>query len=294
MGACCWSFALSSNLSSPTPSSSKKTDLKHPRSKHCHLTDYILVHKRDFNDVIHTKVMLNAECYTDHRLVCCKLRLHFKPKPRKGGLNKKKFNLNKLQSAEVKADFQAGQQSKFENRNCPEDTSETLWDQLKSAILQTSEELLGFTTKKNKDWFDENNQEIQELLAKKRLSYQAHLAQLLYPVRRAAFHLICSILQHKLQEIQNEWWTNHAKRTQQYADLGDYGGFYKALKTVYGPTHQVQSPLCSADGQVLFSDKASIQSRWSEHFQYLFSADHVVQDPVVLHISPQPFKLWKK
>ena len=44
-----------------------------------------------------------------------------------------------------------------------------------------------------------------------------------------------------------------AKRTQQYADLGDYRGFYKALKTVYGPTHRVQSPLRSADGQVILS-----------------------------------------
>ena len=74
----------------------------------------------------------------------------------------KKFNRNKLQSAEVKADFQAGLQSKFEHSDWPEDPSlETLWDQLKSAILQTSEEVLGFTTKKNKDQFDENNQEIE-------------------------------------------------------------------------------------------------------------------------------------
>ena len=53
------------------------------------------------------------------------------------------------------------------------DTSEILWDQLKSAILQISEEVLGFTTE-NKDWFDENSQEIQEMQAKKRSSHQAH------------------------------------------------------------------------------------------------------------------------
>ena len=79
-----------------------KTIWMHPQSKHWHLIDYILVHK---HEIIHAKVMLSTECYTDHRLVLCKLRLHFKPKPRKGGLPKKKFNLNKLQSAEMKADF---------------------------------------------------------------------------------------------------------------------------------------------------------------------------------------------
>ena len=124
------------------------------------------MHKRDLKDVNHTKVMPSAECHTDHCLVRSKRKLHFKPKPRKGVPHKKKFNLNKLHSAEVKADFQVGLQSKFENSDSSEDTSpETLRDQLKSAILQTSEEVLGFTTRKNKDWFDENNQEIQELLA---------------------------------------------------------------------------------------------------------------------------------
>ena len=182
-----------------------KTTGMHPWSKHWHLIDYVLAHKRDFKDVIHTKVMPSAECYNDHCLVCCKPRLHFKPKPRKGSPLKKKFNLNKLQSAEVKADFQAGLKSKFENSHCPGDTSpETLWDQLKRAILQTSEEVLGFTTKKNKDRIDENNQEIEELLAKKRSLHQAHLAQPSCPVRRAVFHLICSIFQRKLREIQNE------------------------------------------------------------------------------------------
>ena len=64
----------------------------------------------------------------------------------------------------------------------------------------------------------------------------------------------------------------------------DYRCFYKALKAVYGPTHQVQSSLSSANGQVLFTDRASILSGWSEHFQSLFSADRVVQGPAVIRI----------
>ena len=85
-------------------------------------------------------------------------------------------------------------------------------------------------------------------------------------------------------------WTNLTKRTQQYTDLDDCRGFYKALKAVYRLTHRVQSPLRSADGQVFFADKASILSRWSEYFQSLFSGDLVVQNPAVLCIPQQPFK----
>ena len=269
---------------------SLKTTWMHPRSKHWHLIDYVLVRQRDRNDVLHTRVMPSAECHTDHRLVRCKLRLHFKPKPRKRGPPKKKLNVIKLQSSETKADFQAGLQSKLEN-HCPEDPSpEKLWDQLKTAILQTSEEILGYTTRKNQDWFDENNQEIQELLAKKRSAHQAHLAQPTCHEKKATFRLVCSNLQCKLREIQNEWWINLAMRTQLCADTGDYRGFYEALKAVYGPTHQAQNPLRSVDGQSLLTDKASILSRWSEHFGTLFGTDRVVQDSAVLRIPQQPVK----
>ncbi|XP_067051128.1 uncharacterized protein [Acropora muricata] len=61
------------------------------------------------------------------------------------------------------------------------------------------------------------------------------------------------------------------------ADVGDYRGFCEALKAVYGPTHQVQSPLRSSDGQNLFTDNTSILACWSEHFQTLFSANRAVQ-----------------
>jgi hypothetical protein len=75
-----------------------------------------------------------------------------------GGIPMRKFKLINLPSAEVKADFQAGLHSKLEY-DCLEDPSpETLSDQLTS-ILQTAEEVLGITTRKNKDWFDENNKD---------------------------------------------------------------------------------------------------------------------------------------
>ena len=84
--------------------------------------------------------------------------------------------------------------------------------------------------------------------------------------------------------MQNEWWTNLVVRTQQYADAGDFTAVYEALKAVYGPTHQARSRLRSADGRALLKDKTSILSRWSEHFQKLFSADRVVQDSALLRI----------
>ena len=192
----------------------------------------------------------------------------------------------------MKANFQADLQAKLGNNRCSEDLSpETLWDKLKTTILQTSEEVLGFTTKRKKDWFDENNEEIQKLLTEKRSDHQAHLAHPSCPVRKAAFRHICSNLQLKLRVMQNEWWTNLPVRTQQYADAGDFKGFYEAVEAVYGQTHQARSPLRSEDGQALLKEKISILSRWSEHLQELFSADPVVQDSTLLRIPQLPVKV---
>ena len=270
---------------------SLKTTWMHPRSKHWHLIDYVLVRQKDQRDVLHTRVMPSAECHTDHRLVRCNLSLLIKPKPKRGGPPRKKLQVGSLKSAEVKADLQSNLQSKLEAADCPSDSCpETLWTRLKTAILQTSAEVLGFSTKKNKDWFDENDQEIQELLAKKRSAHQAHLAQPSCPTKKAAFRLTCSNLQRKLRVIQNEWWTILAEKTQLCADTGDYRGFYEALKAVYGPSHQVLSPLRSTDGQALLTDKVSILNRWAEHFQTLFSADRTVDDAVIQQIPQQSVK----
>ena len=96
-----------------------KTTWMHLRSKHRYLIDYVLARQRDLKEILHTRVIPSTDCHIDHRLVC-NLKLYFKAKPRKGGLPKKKSKISKLQSAEVKADFQADLHA---NNRCPEDPS---------------------------------------------------------------------------------------------------------------------------------------------------------------------------
>ena len=74
---------------------------------------------------------------------------------------------------------------------------------------------------------------------------------------KSCFRQIRNRLQLKLRVMQNEWWTNLSVRTQWCADAGDLRGFYEALKVVYGPTYQIQSPLQRADRQTLLKDKIS-------------------------------------
>ncbi|XP_051657446.1 craniofacial development protein 2-like [Manacus candei] len=173
---------------------SLKTTRMHPRSKHWHLIDYVLVRRRDVCDVHHTHMMPSAECQTDHQLVCCKLKLNLKFKPKRGSIPRRRLQVNSLQSATMRDRFQVNLQTRLENHSIDslDPSPETLWHHIKNSILQSSEESLGFSFKKNKDWFDENNQEIQELLRKKGTAHQAHLALPSCHARKAAFCLACS------------------------------------------------------------------------------------------------------
>ena len=91
--------------------------------------------------------------------------------------------------------------------------------------------------------------------------------------------------------MQNDLWRGLAERTQRYADMGEMRAFYEALKAVYGPSHQIQAPLCSSDGSILLTDKEAILQRWSEHFEGLFSGRRTVQKSSLAKIPQVDVKL---
>ena len=64
---------------------SKKTTWMHTCSKHWHLTDYVIVRRKDRQDVRMTKTMYGADRWTDHRLVVSKLNLCIQPVRRPQG-----------------------------------------------------------------------------------------------------------------------------------------------------------------------------------------------------------------
>ena len=83
-----------------------KPTWRHPCCKHCHLLDYILTRQCDTRDVLHTRVMPSADCYTDHRLVRCKVVFTFKSHPKRKGPETKKLQVHKLRDPRVKNNFQ--------------------------------------------------------------------------------------------------------------------------------------------------------------------------------------------
>ena len=90
---------------------------------------------------------------------------------------------------------------------------EEQWKQLKSILQETTAELVGLSTRKHQDWFDETNKEIKELLEKKHSCHNHLLAKHDDQAANAAYKTACSTRQAKLRTMQNDWCTGLAERT---------------------------------------------------------------------------------
>ena len=92
------------------------------------------------------------------------------------------------------------------------------------------------------------------------------------------------LAQSKLRHMQDEWLRMKADAIQAYADGKDTENFYSALKTVYGSTLSGSSPILSADGYTIFSDKEKILERWAEHFNSVLNRPSTINGEAVARL----------
>ncbi|VDM01321.1 unnamed protein product [Schistocephalus solidus] len=76
LGTCAEHRLLLTNTCLP---SREKAMWMHPRSRRWQLLDYVLARRRDRQDVLVTKVIRDANGWTNHRLVISKIRLSLQP-----------------------------------------------------------------------------------------------------------------------------------------------------------------------------------------------------------------------
>ena len=117
---------------------------------------------------------------------------------------------------------------------------------------------LGFVLKKNQDQFNKNDQEIQELLTRKRTRHQVHLTQQSYPYKKEPFCLACSNLQCRIWDIQNEWWMSLAEKLPTMHWYWWPKGILWSFKSHIWSLLPDPSPIQSTAGAKLLTDKGSI------------------------------------
>lgn len=269
----------------------------HPRSKHGHQIDFIIVKRQDLKDVRVTKVKRGAECWTDHHLLLSKMNVIIRPKSRQQSTTNKRLNCATLNDNAKKEDLQERLARELENCTIEhgpksQEDIDSFWGEFVNCVHQTALECLGTIRKRNRDWFDESNQEIIQLLAQKNKAHDAYLANPSSTPLKTHWQNIRADTQRTLRKLQDEWWTARAQEIQRYADENQTHNFYEAIKAIHGPSRNSATPVRSADDQTLITDKQGILKRWADHFAQLLNrvnyCDHTIFDELPqLPLSPE-------
>jgi len=258
-----------------------KTSWMHPRSKHWHLIDYIIVRKKDRQDVRVTKAMCGAECWTDHRLIISKMYLRIRPKRRPQGCKaKKRVDVTKLKNHLTSAALTKDLESQLANFN-PVGSIEADWESFRDIVHSTAVQVLGYPTRHHHDWFDENNKEIQALLDEKHRLHRAYQDDPSSTTKKNAFTSARRLVQSSLRKMHDSWLSDKADEIQAAADRNDSKRFYEALNTIYGPRSSGSSPLLDSDGTTLITEKDKILERWAEHFEAVLNRPSTINDEAI-------------
>ena len=144
------------------------------------------------------------------------------------------------------------------------------------------------TTKKCKNWFDEKSTEITQLSEDKHCVHRVHLDD---PKTTAKMDRQKQP-QHnpsKLLQKHDFWLSNKADEIQSFADGNDMKNFYDGLKEVCGSTICGSSPLLSAEGSTVITDKEKILERWAENLDSVLSLPSTINEDAIDWLPQAPF-----
>jgi hypothetical protein len=142
--------------------------------------------------------------------------------------------------------------------NRSEEEMNNAWNGLIEGVYSCSLDCLGTLGKRSRDWFDENDVAILNLLREKNRAHDSHLANPSSVALKRIWQVKRAEVQTILREMQNRWWIERAREIQTFADENKIHEFYEFVRSVCGPVRNAPAPLRSADGHTLLKNKHEI------------------------------------
>ena len=264
-----------------------KVTWMHPRSKHWHLIDYIITRKKDLRDFHITRALRGADCWTDHCLLRSKLKLQLR-KPKRPHGTKPIRRLDAAKLASMSSQYQAALADKLEKLTISSCDVEKSWIELRDVMLSAGFDTVGYRGRKSKDWFDDNDDNINELLAQRQSALSDHLSDPNNPSKRSRYLSLKADVQRQLRQMKDDWFKSKVSLLQFYADTKNMKHFYAEMKSVYGPGNHSVAPVKNLEGDLL-KNVDEINKRWSEHFEKLLNKpSQIVQDAIDEVVTMEP------
>ena len=157
------------------------------------------------------------------------------------------------------------------------DEPEENWTVFRDTVHSSAMDSLEPVSRKHQDWFDKNDEEIQRLLEEKHQKHKAYLSNISSVSNKVAYSNICKTVKTRLRDMQDFWLSSKADKSQFFADSKDMKKFFDAVKTQISGT----TPLLSADGTSLLTDKEAMLERWAEHFNSVLNRPSSINDDAI-------------
>ena len=152
----------------------------------------------------------------------------------------------------------------FLNQKLPECTED--WENFRNLLQQAAEHIFSKKRISSNDCFDDNDQEIRELLKNKKTDRNA--------------------LRDRIRTLKNQWFQTKAIAAEQFANDKNYRKFYSTLNQVYGPRSKNLHPIKS-ESDILLTSSTEIKDHWVEHFSALLNqpsqVDMTILDDIDQH-----------
>jgi hypothetical protein len=131
------------------------------------VVDYILIDQRERSSVSDVTIIRNEPCLLQHKLLVCRLVVRDWVPSKIKQVFVKKTKIYKLKKESVLQEFQKGVSDKARNRSAETTDVDTVWNELKSCLLDTAKEVCGESKgpSRHKEtwwWNDECNQVVEE------------------------------------------------------------------------------------------------------------------------------------
>ncbi|XP_076472273.1 uncharacterized protein LOC143301768 [Babylonia areolata] len=233
---------------------------------------YVITRKRDRLDVRVMRTMCGTNCWSNHNLTVSKFRLCI-------------LSMKKTPRSKVAEGFTNDLQGRLADIPQKDRTSiEEQWMAFRDAVYTTALEHLRPATRRKQDWFNENEEEIQALLAEKHQLFRAHENDTTSQAKEDDTANAKRKVEKKFCEMQDSWFSKKADEIYGYADSHNTKCLYDVLKAVYGPQSSGSSPILNTDRTQLLTEKKQILEHWADHYNEILNHPADIEDEAIARL----------
>ena len=116
-------------------------------------------------------VILNADCWTDHKMLRAIFKIE-RPTRASKQCKQKKFAVSALVIDENRAKYIEAVVGGIEASWCPDEDAESKWELIRDSVMKAANDVLGCEGRQQPEWFRDNQPILQELITKRNSLFQ--------------------------------------------------------------------------------------------------------------------------